>query len=347
MGVNKDTRHNQPLVSILVPVYQVGEYVERCARSLFEQTYDNLEYIFINDCSPDNSIQILESVIKDYPDCANKIKILHHEENRGVSAARNTGIKNATGDYLFFMDSDDELPERSIEILLGRAMEDEAIEMVLGNTLIKPIRNPNSWDVDAIRQKLPSSLTSNEDIRYYFFHKRKLIILANNKLLKRSFVIQHHLFFKEGIIMHEDQLWSFFLYKCLTNMRIVYEYTYYYHVHPNSLCSGTSNEKYAKYKGVAIQIILNHLTPTKEKEEMRRYIKNNFLTHRCLGYLHKVPEYKSAFNMYWRKAWKYRCWGLVFDLVLIFVSSFFRNGEGVYKKLKKIKNRLYLLITKQ
>lgn len=316
MHVNKETNHNQPLVSILVPVYQAEEYIERCARSLFEQTYDNLEYLFCDDCSSDNSIQILESVIKDYPDCANRIKILHHEENRGVSAARNTGIKNATGDYLFFMDSDDELPERSIEILLGRAMEDEAIEMVLGNTLIKPIRNPNSWGVDAIRQKLPSSLTSNEDIRYYFFHNRKLMILAHNKLLKRSFVLQHHLFFKEGI-WQEDQVWSFFLYKCLTNMRIVYEYTYYYHVHPNSFCSGTSTENWARQKGIVIQNILMHLTPTREKEEMGRYIKNLYFTYRCLGYLHKVPEYKSAFYMYWKQAWKFRCWGIILDLAFM------------------------------
>lgn len=333
-----------PLVSIIVPVYNVEPYIERCARSLFEQTYNNLEYIFVNDCTPDNSIQILESVIKDYPDCADKIKILHHKDNRDLSAARNTGIRKATGDYLFFIDSDDEIPNRSIEILLGAAMEDDAIEMVLGNTLIKPIRNPNSWDIDTIRQKLPSSLTSNEDIRYYFFQKRKLIVLAHNKLLKRSFVLQHHLFFYEGI-RHEDQLWSFFLYKCLNNMRVVYEYTYYYHVHTGSICTGMTPENHAKHKGLVIQNILMYLTPTKEKEEMGRYIENLYLTNCCLGCLHRVPEYKSAFYMYWRQVWKYRCWGLTLDLALMYVSSFCRNAEGVYKKTRKVKRRISQLVT--
>lgn len=329
-------------VSIIIPVYQVSEYIERCIRSVMNQTYHNIECIIVDDCGKDDSIAKCERMIQAYNGPI-EFHILHHEQNRGVSAARNTGIKNAKGDYLFFIDSDDELPERSIEILLGVAMKDDAIEMVLGNTLIKPIRNPNPWSVDTIRQTLPSSLTSSEDIRYYFFHKRKLAILTHNKLIKHSFVLQHHLFFKEGI-MQEDQLWSFFLYKCLTNMRIVYEYTYYYHVHPNSYCTGTSPEEYAKHKGLVIQNILTHLTPTKEKEEMGRYIKNLFLTWRCLGYLHRVPEYKSAFYMYWRQAWKYRCWGLILDLALIYVSSFCRDAEGTYKKARKVKRRIFQLV---
>ena len=69
--------NDSPLVSILVPVYNVEPYFERCARSVFEQTYDNLEYIFVDDCSPDNSIQILERVLAEYPHRVNQVKIIH------------------------------------------------------------------------------------------------------------------------------------------------------------------------------------------------------------------------------------------------------------------------------
>lgn len=94
-------------VSILVPVYGVEKYIERCARSLFEQTYDNIEYIFVDDCTKDHSIDILQKVLEEYPNRKAQVKILHHEKNRGLSAARNTALDASTGDYLMHVDSDD------------------------------------------------------------------------------------------------------------------------------------------------------------------------------------------------------------------------------------------------
>ena len=87
------------LVSILVPVYGVEKYIERCARSLFEQTYENLEYIFVDDCTPDKSIEILKRVIEDYPNRKNQVRIIHHEHNRGLAAARNTALDAATSEF--------------------------------------------------------------------------------------------------------------------------------------------------------------------------------------------------------------------------------------------------------
>ena len=78
-----------PLISILIPVYNVEKFIERCARSVFEQTYENLEYVFVDDCSPDKSIQILERVLAEYPKREKQTKIIHHDKNRGVAAARN------------------------------------------------------------------------------------------------------------------------------------------------------------------------------------------------------------------------------------------------------------------
>lgn len=107
-------------VSILVPVYGVENYIERCARSLFEQTYENIEFVFVDDCSPDNSIQELEKIIKNYPNRKGQIKIIHHEKNIGLSGARHTAINNATGDFVIHVDSDDWMDLNTVEKLVNK-----------------------------------------------------------------------------------------------------------------------------------------------------------------------------------------------------------------------------------
>ena len=88
---------NNPLISILVPIYGVEKYIERCARSLFEQTYPNLEFVFVDDASPDKSIEILHQVIKDYPKWDGHISIIHHDKNCGIAATRNSLVNNSKG----------------------------------------------------------------------------------------------------------------------------------------------------------------------------------------------------------------------------------------------------------
>ncbi|MBO5667722.1 MAG: glycosyltransferase family 2 protein, partial [Lentisphaeria bacterium] len=87
-------------VSVCIPVYGVEKYIERCARSLFEQTMrDGIEFIFVNDCTPDKSIEILEQILSEYPHRQEQTKIIHHKQNGGLVAARNTGLAHASGEY--------------------------------------------------------------------------------------------------------------------------------------------------------------------------------------------------------------------------------------------------------
>ena len=94
-------------VSVIVPIYNVEKYIERCARSLFEQTMDNIEYVFVNDNTQDDSIDILKNVLSDYPHRLNQVKIINHASNKGLPQARKTGILEANGDYIIHCDSDD------------------------------------------------------------------------------------------------------------------------------------------------------------------------------------------------------------------------------------------------
>ena len=96
-----------PKVSVIIPVYGVEKYIERCARSLFEQTLDDIEYLFIDDCTPDKSIEILKNVLENYPNRKNQVIIHRMEKNSGQAAVRKWGMINATGDYTIHCDSDD------------------------------------------------------------------------------------------------------------------------------------------------------------------------------------------------------------------------------------------------
>ena len=116
----------EPLVSVLVPIYGVEKYIERCVRSIFEQTYQNLEIIFVNDCTPDNSIDILTKVVEDYPKRKPQTQIITHETNKGIACVRNTALSASSGYYILFIDSDDYVDLSIIQRLVMLARTEDA-----------------------------------------------------------------------------------------------------------------------------------------------------------------------------------------------------------------------------
>lgn len=116
----------RPKVSICVPIYNVENYIERCLRSLFEQTLDDIEYIFVDDCTPDNSIGRLKEVLTGYPNRISQTKIIHHNENQTQSGALKTAFTNATGEYLISCDPDDWVELDMYEKLYLKAKETDA-----------------------------------------------------------------------------------------------------------------------------------------------------------------------------------------------------------------------------
>lgn len=183
------------LVSILVPVYGVEKYIERCARSLFEQTYDNLEYIFVDDCSPDNSIAILKRVMEDYPERKEQVRIIRHERNRGLAAARNTALDAAQGSFLSHVDSDDYLDRDAIRLLVEKQVETGA-DIVSGNyyaikpTGIKKMFEPDYSDQHEMMQRVISPVFAH----YAIWHR----------LIKLSLYNNHHIRALERVDYNED-----------------------------------------------------------------------------------------------------------------------------------------------
>lgn len=105
-------------LSVIIPVYNVAKYIEQCLMSVLNQTIDDMEVLLVDDCGTDNSIEIIENIIKNYTGDIS-INILHHKKNRGLSAARNTGIEAAKGEYISFVDSDDYISPNMMEQLLN------------------------------------------------------------------------------------------------------------------------------------------------------------------------------------------------------------------------------------
>lgn len=113
-------------VSVIIPIYKVEGFIERCATTLMEQTLREVEYIFVDDATPDHSIQILEEVIARYPERKEQVRIVHHDINKGLPAARNTGLALATGEYIFHCDSDDYVEPTMLEDLYHTAKTQDA-----------------------------------------------------------------------------------------------------------------------------------------------------------------------------------------------------------------------------
>lgn len=115
-----------PKVTVIIPVFKAEKDIKRCCEALFEQTLDSLEYIFVDDCTPDCSVAIIEKTLTAYPKRVSAVKILHQPKNMGVSACRQLGLNSATGEYVIHCDSDDWPDLDMYEILYNTAVKEGA-----------------------------------------------------------------------------------------------------------------------------------------------------------------------------------------------------------------------------
>lgn len=162
-------------ISVITPVYNVRAFIERCATSLMQQTFKDVEYIFVDDASTDGSIPILESIIAQYP--ANDVKILHHAQNSGLPASRKTGFEAATGEYVFNCDGDDFVEETMLEKMYAAVCENDADYAYCDFYL--------SYESSERYMKCPAFTTPDEALRKgYLSGAMKYNVW--NKLIRRS-----------------------------------------------------------------------------------------------------------------------------------------------------------------
>lgn len=179
-------------ISVIVPIYKVEKFIVRCAESLMKQTLDGVEYIFVNDATPDNSMAILQKVISKYPE--KKVIIITHEINKGLPAARNTGLAIAKGEFIFHCDSDDYVDSDMLEQLYNKAKEDDA-DIVWCDWWLSFARNERYM-------KQPEYFTSIDALKGMLSGVMKFNVW--NKLVKRKLYTSSNIVFPAGYGMGED-----------------------------------------------------------------------------------------------------------------------------------------------
>ena len=202
-------------ISIIVPIYNAELYLEDCIRCIEKQTYNNIETLFIEDCSTDNSLFILKSLLQTFP---LSYKIIQNETNRGAGYCRNEGMRNAIGNYVFFMDVDDLITPDCIMRLVQEAKEHGFPDVVMGG--VNTEGNYYRKDV------FGGMLDNNDDIREAFFNN-VWYEMPWNKLVRLDYVLENALFFEEGFFL-EDTPWSFTIALTAKSMYMMPDETYIY-----------------------------------------------------------------------------------------------------------------------
>ena len=188
-----------PKVSVIIPIYGVEKYIERCARSLFEQTLDDIEYIFIDDCTPDNSMIVLQSIIEKYRFRLDKekkvVRIEKMPSNSGLTAVRSHGMQLALGEYVIHCDSDDWVDRELYETMYKAAVRSNAdivkcpiCDEYKDGSVMRPFNN------------LPSSC--NEILENWWYNS--VGMFCWNKMVRRSVYTNNELVSFDGINMWED-----------------------------------------------------------------------------------------------------------------------------------------------
>lgn len=179
-------------VSVIIPIYKVEAFIERCATTLMEQTLREVEYIFVDDATPDKSIEVLEACLDLYPE--RKATILKHQQNQGLPAARNTGLALATGEYIFHCDSDDYVEPTMLEELYNAAQNTNA-DIVWCDWFLTFAENERYM-------KQPSFETPMEALKAMLSGGMKYNVW--NKLVRRSLYTDNDIQFPAGYGMGED-----------------------------------------------------------------------------------------------------------------------------------------------
>ena len=229
------------LLSIIIPIYGVEKYIGECLDSIISQECEgvDLECILIDDCTPDNSMTVVSKKLQEYHGGINFI-IKHHDINRGHCAARNTGLKYASGDYVLFVDSDDILAPKALQSLYEELNKTNVceVDVIMGNAYdrmdkrcIMDFDDDTSFLIENNKEEALRKLLSRE-----LFHT------SWNKLVKKTMLIRDKIYFEEGII-NEDLLWSYLVFLHAKSVLIVPKVTYIYAKDNPTNITNTSEER--------------------------------------------------------------------------------------------------------
>ena len=269
----------QPLISIIIPVYNVEPYIADCLQSVMNQTYQGpMECIVVDDYGTDNSMAVAEKLISEYEGPI-AFKVFHHEHNKGLSMARNTGMDVAEGEYFFFLDSDDWVSDDCIERLV-EPLRQEEFDVIVGDYV--PMERKMLYPLKLI---LPEGAYVETGISDTFFNK--MYVMAWNKLYRKEFILKNQLSFEEGRF-HEDEILAFELSCIEKTFYVVKQVTYYYRRREDSIAyEKDCYKKIMRYIGVLQSI----------KEKVKRYSNVEGIYDFYMFWIKRVFSWISRINL--------------------------------------------------
>lgn len=257
-------------ISIIIPIYKVEKYIERCINSVITQTFTDYEVILVDDASPDNALAVAEKLLQEN---GIEFQTVKHKENQGLAAARNNGLKVAKGKYVMFMDSDDDLADTDVLQRFYTNIERENADFVIANY------NGIFGENDIRRGEYIKGISKNkplenEAILEALLHT-ELSVAAWNKLINKDFLLQNNLFFPKGKT-YEDELWFFQCCVVAQKSYCLSDYTYnYYKNIPNTMARSRGESDWNDM----LWVIQQQLTVIKEKQLMNSQNADVFIFH--------------------------------------------------------------------
>lgn len=276
------------MISIIIPVYNAEHYIRRSLDSVVNQTFCQWEAICVNDGSTDAS----EVILKEYSGEDERIKVIT-QKNGGASVARNTGIRAAKGDYLLFLDSDDELCPDCLCQLWKEVERHPEVEMVIGAH--ESIDGNGASSI--ITYGEPEYLKGNEWVRFHAFKDEgSFYVVPWNKLIKKEILLNNHVFFKEGVI-HEDDYWSFYLHKVLNTVSVLHDITYKHYCVPTSVMSTRSNQKSVESIYLILKDIIRDFDSPMRSLQVYKFLE--YFRNLVLPYKPKKQSFLLYFSFWW------------------------------------------------
>ncbi len=323
-------------VSIITPIYKSRDYIERCAVSLFEQDFDDIEYVFVNDCTPDNSVEILKETLERYPNRKPQVTIINHNENRGLGGSRKTGLENSTGIYIIHIDGDDWIEPNMVSSLYAKAKETNA-DIVASDFFF------NYQDREKYKKE---NYTNNlkQDIENLW--NGKLHPGMWNKLIKKELYINNQIMPSPKVNIVEDYYVNSRLFAFAKKIAYVPKaFLHYWQENENSICKNISDKHLEEFSW--------HIQSTKsflKENQLEKQLKKAFLV-KTLNYIlwlshwqynkERVndicPESNKLYYIWKNPKWSFRT-KFVYScaqLEMWHVLSAFKRVEKIIKRTRR------------
>lgn len=321
---------DEEIVSIIIPVYKVEKYLDRCVESIANQTYKNLEIILVDDGSPDECPRMCDEwARKD-----NRIKVIH-KENGGLSDARNAGIDVFTGDYILFIDSDDYIDSTMVEKMLGKIKHDNTDMCVCAFETFKDGEDPKRS-----YKKQAEIITADEALfRLTQREYNVYFVIACCKLIKRDVI--SNLRFVKGKI-HEDEFMCHHLIGNCKTISCIYEPLYFYYMREGSITK--SNITVAKLAVIeAMKDRIDYIATNFPKllPDIQALALNAFMGQYCVSRSKRADkEILKAFRDEFLKLYKEsKTLKMQISKLLCMKFFLFRYFKNTYYILYRFKNR--------